>query len=115
MTIRPASTPSPAGGAARRVAALARRMLLPLLGGLGLVYFGGQALAGQNGLLALSGYRSELTTRRAELARLQAEKARLQHRSTLLDPRAADPDLADELARRDLGLIRPDEVIVPLD
>ena len=33
----------------------------------------------------------------------------------LLDPKKADPDMADELVRRDLGLIRADEVIVPLD
>jgi cell division protein FtsB len=33
----------------------------------------------------------------------------------LLDPKKADPDMADELVRRDLGLVRPDEVIIPLD
>jgi len=33
----------------------------------------------------------------------------------LLDPRSADPDLADEMVRGQLGLVRPDEVIVPLD
>jgi cell division protein FtsB len=33
----------------------------------------------------------------------------------LLDPRKADPDMAEELVRKDLGLVRPDEVIVPLD
>ena len=25
------------------------------------------------------------------------------------------PDMADELVRKDLGLVRPDEVIIPLD
>ena len=30
--------------------------------------------------------------------------------SALLDPRKADPDLADEMVRKDLGLVRPDEV-----
>ena len=43
------------------------------------------------------------------------ERAQLRHRSALLDPRKADPDMADELVRKDLGLVRPDEVIVPLD
>ena len=33
----------------------------------------------------------------------------------LLDPRRADPDLAEEMVRDKLGLVRPDEVIVPLD
>ena len=28
---------------------------------------------------------------------------------------AADPDLVEELVRRNLGLVRPDEVILPAD
>jgi cell division protein FtsB len=32
----------------------------------------------------------------------------------LLDPRHVDPDLADELVRRNLDLVKPDEVVVPL-
>ena len=35
--------------------------------------------------------------------------------SHLLDPANADPDLVEELVRSELGLIRPDEVIIPLD
>lgn len=50
-----------------------------------------------------------------ELAKLENERNRLRHRSRLLDPRNADRDLAQELTRRDLGLLRPDEVIVPLN
>ena len=46
---------------------------------------------------------------------LEQQKAELRHHSALLDPRKADPDMADELVRKDLGLVRPDEVIVPLD
>ena len=52
--------------------------------------------------------------RQAELAKLEATRAQLRHRSALLDPRKADPDMADELVRRDLGLVRADEVILPL-
>ena len=77
--------------------------------------FAGHAVAGPNGLLAWGGYHRALNERKAELAALQQEKAQLRHHSTLLDPRKADPDMADELVRRDLGLVRPDEVIVPLD
>ena len=76
--------------------------------------FAGYAVAGPNGLLAWGGYHRDLNERKAELAQLQAERGQLRHRSALLDPRKADPDMADELVRRDLGLVRPDEVIVPL-
>ena len=77
--------------------------------------FAGYAIAGPNGLLAWGGYHRDLNERKAELARLEAERERLRHRSALLDPRKADPDIADELVRKDLGLVRPDEVIIPLE
>jgi cell division protein FtsB len=77
--------------------------------------FAGHAVAGPNGLLAWGGYHRDLTEKRQELARLEAEREQLRHRSALLDPRKADPDMADELVRRDLGLVRPDEVIITLE
>jgi len=46
---------------------------------------------------------------------IEKEHMQLRHRSELLDPNKADPDMADELVRKKLGLVRPDEVIVPLD
>ena len=48
-------------------------------------------------------------------AKIEEERARLKHHSRLLDPNNADPDMADELVRKDLGLIRPDEVIIPIE
>jgi len=77
--------------------------------------FATYAVAGPNGLLAWSGYSRTLKERKVELSRLEAERAQLKHRSALLDPRKADPDMADELVRRDLGLVRPDEVVLPLE
>ena len=77
--------------------------------------FAGHAIAGPNGILAWGGYHRALKERQAELVQLQLEQAHLKHRSQLLDPRKADPDMADELVRKDLGLVRPDEVIIPLD
>ena len=99
----------------KRSIGLIRRMLWPALALLVVGNFAGYAVAGPNGLFAWGGYHRDLNDRKAELAKLEAEKARLQHRSKLLDPRKADPDMADELVRRDLGLVRPDEVIVPLN
>ena len=77
--------------------------------------FAGHAIAGPTALLAWGGYHRALNDRKAELAQLEQQRAQLRHRSALLDPRKADPDMADELVRKDLGLVRPDEVIVPLD
>ena len=66
-------------------------------------------------MFAWGGYHRDLQERKAELAALETERDRLKHRSALLDPRRADPDLGEEMIRKDLGLIRPDEVIVPLE
>ena len=102
-------------GGARHSFGLIRRVFWPALALLVVGNFAGYAIAGPNGLLAWGGYHRDLQDRKAELARLETEKAALRHRSALLDPRKADPDIADELVRRDLGLVRPDEVIISLE
>lgn len=102
-------------GGPNRIFALIRRVALPALAVIVVGTFAGHAVAGQNGLLAWGGYHRALKERQAELAELQKERAELRHRSQLLDPNKADPDMADELVRKDLGLVRPDEVIVPLN
>lgn len=94
--------------------ALMRRAALPALGVLIIAYFLGAAVIGGNGVLAWGDYRRAKAERSDRLAQLEAERARLAHRSQLLDPRHADPDLAEELVRRELGLVRPDEVIIEL-
>lgn len=99
----------------KRNIGIVRRAFWPALALLIVGNFAGYAVAGPNGLLAWGGYHRDLQERKTELAGLEAEKQRLRQRSALLDPRKADPDLADELVRRDLGLVRPDEVIVPLN
>jgi cell division protein FtsB len=92
-----------------------RRAALPALALIVVGTFAGHAIAGPNGLFAWRGYAQQLEVRKAELAALQAERSQLKHKSALLDPRRADPDLADEMVRKDLGLVRSDEVVVPLE
>jgi cell division protein FtsB len=94
---------------------LIKRVALPAVGLLIVANFVGYAVMGTNGALAWGDYRRAKQERSVELARLEAERARLQHRARLLDPRQADPDLADELVRRELGLVRPDEVIIDME
>ncbi len=94
---------------------LIRRAMGPALALIVIGTFAGHAVAGPNGLLAWGGYHRDLGARKVELAKLEAQRAQLRHHSALLDPRKADPDMADELVRRDLGLVRPNEVILPLD
>jgi cell division protein FtsB len=102
------------GGASRSLGMI-RRAAAPALALIVVGTFAGHAIAGPNGMLAWGGYHRDLQERKVELARLEAEREALRHRSALLDPRKADPDIADELVRRDLGLVRADEVIIPLE
>lgn len=102
-------------GGATKSLGLIRRAALPALALIIVGTFGGHAIAGPNGLLAWGGYNRDLDQRREELAKLEAERDALRHRSALLNPNKADPDLGEELIRRDLGLVRSDEVIIPLE
>jgi len=102
-------------GGRKKSISLIRRAALPALAVAIVGTFAGHAIAGPNGLLAWGGYHRDLQQRRVELASLEAERERLRHRSALLNPKKADPDLADEMVRKDLGLVRPDEVILPLE
>jgi cell division protein FtsB len=102
-------------GGAKRSLGLIRRSALPALALLIVGTFAGHAVAGPNGLLAWGGYHRALEERKAELAELEQQRANLRHRSALLNPRKADPDLAEEMVRDRLGLVRPDEVIIPLE
>src|SRR4051812_7444616 len=99
----------------KRIFELIRRSAMPALALIVVGTFAGHAIAGPNGILAWGGYHRALQERQGELAQLDAQRAQLRHHSALLDPRKADPDMADELVRKDLGLVRPDEVIIPLD
>ena len=99
----------------RNPVALIRRAALPAVAFLIIANFAGYAAMGDNGVLSWGDYRRLKAERSVELATLEAEKARLAHRAELLDPRNTDPDLAEELVRRDLGLVRPDEVVIRIE
>jgi cell division protein FtsB len=101
-------------GATRNTFELIKRAALPALALLIIANFVGYAIVGANGILSWGDYRRMKSEKMVELAQLDAEKARLAHRADLLDPKRADPDLADEMVRRELGLVRPDEVIIPI-
>ena len=75
----------------------------------------GVGVAGPTGLLAWSENASALETRKAEIAKLTEKRDGLRNRVMLLDPGAVDQDLAGELVRDQLGVMREDEVVITLD
>jgi len=94
--------------------ALARSAALPALCVAVIGYFAYHALIGPTGLLAWGGYARERAALEQKAVQLSAERTRLEQRTRLLDPKAVDPDLADELVRQNLGVVRPDEIVIPL-
>ena len=76
------------------------------------VFFAGvimvDALVGERGLLAMRRATRQYNELSAALARLRAENARLREQARRLQE---DPTAIEELARRDLGLIRPGEKV----
>lgn len=93
---------------------LLRRAFLPALCLIIGAYFVNHAISGRSGLLALDEIRGQKAALLAEREAIEAHRAALEKKIALLDPAGADPDLADELVRRELGVIHPQEIIVPL-
>ncbi len=99
---------------AKQFWSMMRAAASPALALIIVAFFGGYALLGANGVLAGFEYRKALDERQLELSNVERDKAELANRVALLNPRQANPDLVDELIRRDMGLARPDEVIIPI-
>ncbi|KKW90077.1 MULTISPECIES: FtsB family cell division protein [Sphingobium] len=96
------------------------RMLLfsafgPAIAVLLLLFFAGYVVLGSNGILAWGDYKRQLHNAQGELKQVQVHRQELKNRVDLLNPRRVDPDLSDELIRRELGVVHHDEVIVPLN
>lgn len=91
-----------------------KRLGIPVACVFGIAYCVYHMLSGQFGLLALPVYQShkaEMVERADGLAR---DIKQIENRLALLDEQALDPDLAEELIRRDLGYVMPGEVLVPI-
>lgn len=86
----------------------------PALALLALLSIASYALLGPTGIIAWTDYRSALSERKVELAKLKKERDALRNRQLLLDRDNVDPDLAGELMRKELNVVAPDEVVVPL-
>jgi cell division protein FtsB len=84
--------------------------------GIGLAtYFGYHALTGSRGLLAWRDLNAELASTRQDLDALRAERTALAEKVARLRHDGLDADLIDEVARRQLSLADPLDVIILLD
>lgn len=91
-----------------------KSLMTPVISMLVVLYFAYHALFGGAGLLAVPAYRAELAEYGARAAAVASERATLENQVALLKLDAMDPDYADELVRKRLGLLRQDEMVIPL-
>ena len=75
-------------------------------------YFGYHAVDGSRGLFAWREIDAELEASRHELERLHTERRHLERRVVRLRHNSLDPDLIDELARKELSFVEPLDVIL---
>ncbi len=73
------------------------------------------ALFGPGGIISMSDYKVALVDRQGELKQLDSQHAALKNRVERLDPANVDPDLGGELIRKELGVVAPNEIVIPLD
>ena len=109
---RPGPTPNPQSA---RIKAMLKRAFWPAVAVTVMGFFGLYAVTGPTGMLAYGDYKQQLAKQEAEYKRLDRERAVMKNRVELLDPKKADPDMVDELVRKELNVARPDEVVVKLD
>lgn len=112
---RPRSRSQAPSRQAARIKAMLRRAFWPAIALMVMGFFGLYAVTGPTGMLAYGDYKQQLAKREAEYGKLDRQRAVMKNRVELLDPRHADPDMVDELVRKELNVTRPDEVVVKLD
>ena len=91
-----------------------KRAALPAIGFTLMAFFGAYEMLGPNGILAYGDYKRQLVKREKHYAALDQQRTVLKNRVSLLDPDHANPDMVDEMVRKELNVAHPDEVIVPL-
>ncbi|MGK6319811.1 FtsB family cell division protein [Sphingomonas sp. DT-204] len=97
------------------VNALLRRAGLPAAALIVMGLFAYYAVLGPNGILSYPEYSRQLEKRQQEYAALDKKRAELKNRVRQLDPKRANPDMVDEMVRKELNVVHPDEIIIPLD
>jgi cell division protein FtsB len=92
-----------------------RRAIVPAVAVIVIAGLGAYTMFGPNGARAYGDVKRKLATSERRLVVLSAKRAEWQNKVALLDPRKADPDMVDELTRKKLNVVHPDEMIVPLN
>ena len=79
-----------------------------------IAYFSYHSLSGARGLIAFYKLKKEVAVQSRVLLNLKSESEALEQKVKMLHPEKVDVDFIDELARRELGMLSKDELLVNL-
>jgi len=91
------------------------RLIIPMLCIAVLGYFGYHAFNGSYGISAKHRHEQRIGELEIELAEIVERRQLLESRTSLLSDGSIEKDILDEHARKSLGLMRSDEVVILLD
>ncbi|MFP1632597.1 FtsB family cell division protein [Zhengella sp. ZM62] len=91
------------------------RLILPLIAGVFLGYFGFHAFEGEYGLKNKARLEEQVAQLEQKLAEATALRHRLEARNNLLHDGSIEKDMLDEQVRRQLGRVGPDEIVILVD
>lgn len=76
------------------------------------VYFLYHAISGERGLIALISLTKNIEESQLQLDYLRADRLNQEHRAASLRPESLDLDLLEEQARRYIGYVKAEEVVI---
>jgi cell division protein FtsB len=88
-------------------------LILPAISIAVVGYFGSYAIWGERGLLTLEDAQAKLGIQQEKLTQVATQRDQLAHRIQLMEDAHPDPDLVEELARRQLMDGAPNQVAIP--
>ncbi len=74
-------------------------------------YFAWHANKGPRGFGYQSGLEAQAALLQDEFDGIQQDRVRLEHKAGLLRPESLDPDMLDEMARAQLEVLAPNEIV----
>src|SRR3990170_4981742 len=95
-----------------RIGSFLKGLALYVVAALLVGYFAFHAYHGNHGIVASRAFEQEAMQLDRERNALRAERDGWERRIVLLKPESLDPDLVDELARRDLFFAHPSDLVV---
>jgi cell division protein FtsB len=95
-----------------RLGRIFQGLALHVVAALVIAYFAFQGYHGNYGLLAQRQFEQEVADLTLERDTLRTERAHWEQRVSLLRADKLDPDLIDELARRDLGFAKLNDLVL---